>query len=158
MTESELVEFPTAFSVDFFRTTFTESSLFSFWLKKLPLEALGHTVPQLLTSGHFWPNGRLGPPDSEPGLRSGGFSEKKLRNGVKSNKETPKNYLEEGLTTLRGPRDYSLEFRYCFLHPFSRNSALLKTRNVPQNRPFFIPEWHRTLAFGGFQIESKKSI
>ena len=37
----------------------------------------------------------------------------------KSNKETPKEITEEGLTSLRGTADYSLEFRYCFLVRFS---------------------------------------
>ena len=49
------------------------------------------------------------------------LSRKKLRKRSKSNKETPKNYQVEGLTTLRACLDYSLEFRYCFL---SRKSGI----------------------------------
>ena len=48
-----------------------KSSLFSFLLKKLPLEALGITASLLLTSEQFYQNGRLGPPDSEGLLRIG---------------------------------------------------------------------------------------
>ena len=38
------------------------------------------------------------------------------------------------------------------------NFMLFNTSNVPQNRPFFIPEYDPPHHFGGFRNQSKKSI
>ena len=40
--------------------------------------------------------------------------------------------------SLSLPLDYSLEFPYCFLMPFSGKSRFERTPNVPQNRPFSV--------------------
>ena len=65
--ESEKLRFRTAFSVDFFKSVKTKSSLFQLFPEKLPLDALGITVSQLLTSGPFCQKCRVGPPESEQG-------------------------------------------------------------------------------------------
>ena len=61
------LRFPTAFSVDFSETVETKSYSFQLFLKKLPLEALGITVSQLLHSGSFCQKCRLGPPELSAG-------------------------------------------------------------------------------------------
>ena len=59
------LRFPTAFSVDFSKSVETESYFFGFFIKKLPLEALGSSAFSGMQSGPFYQNGRLGPPESE---------------------------------------------------------------------------------------------
>ena len=61
----------TGFSVDFSNSSFPESYTFSFSGKKLPLEALGMSVSDLLNFCHFYQKCRLGPPESEGQLRIG---------------------------------------------------------------------------------------
>ena len=60
------------FSVDFSESVKTKSNVFSFSLKKLPLEALGSSAFDFLSSEQFCQNGRLGPPESEEGSGSEG--------------------------------------------------------------------------------------
>ena len=57
------------FSVDFSGSVFPESYSFSFFSKKLPLEALEDPASTILSFEPFYQKGRLGPPESEPGLR-----------------------------------------------------------------------------------------
>ena len=53
--------------------------------------------------------------------------------------------------TLRPSSEFLLEFPYCFSDGKSGISACRKTPNVPQNRPFFMPESHPPSGFGSSQ-------